>query len=253
MNITNIEAATLRLLQIEARDKGLLVVSGKKGGCWHDGIWNKSPITYADDEIGYAVIKRYGGIDFSVDLDGKLYYEVYYDGPFEYWTVWFHYTLDEVKHIVEDYKFDKYDPSIPKFYGFIRIYEGENQRIYYEIQRSILEEWAEKEDIEFMEIFACRGGRPDYETQSEESAVAMEYDYPEAYDNALFSCKESLKKLREQDVLCVTESNRLDGDYELWKNRFIIKQVASPIKYKMYDYKICPPELPTKEEDDLPF
>lgn len=252
MNITNIEAAELRLLQIEARDKGLLVVSGKKGGCWHDGIWERSPITYTDDEIGYAVVKKYGGIDFSVDLDGKLHCEVYYDGPFECWTVWFHYTLDEVKHMVENYRFDKYDPSTPKFYGFIRIYDEENQRMYYEMQRRILEEWAEKEGIEYAEIFACRGGRPDYESSSMEM-VPMEYMYPEAFDNALFSCEESFKKLRGQDILCVTESNRLDGDYELWKTCFNIKNVASPIKYKMYEYKICPPVLPTKDVDDYPF
>lgn len=251
MNITNFEAISLRGLQMEARDKGLLVAVGRKGGCWHEGICGNTPIVYTDDEIGYAVIKQYGGMNFSVDLDGKLRYEVYHDGPFVNWTVWFRYTLDEVIRIVRNYKFDKYDPDLPRFYGFIRIYEGEAQRLYYEMQRNILEEWAEKEGIEFAEVFVCVGGRPDYTTM--EMPVAMEYDYPEAFDNVLFSCEEGFKKLRGQDILCVTEGNRLDGDYELWKTCFDIKKVAVPNKYKIYDYKICPPKSPVKEDDDLPF
>lgn len=252
MNITNIEAATLRLLQIEARDKGLLVVSGKKRGCWQDGIWDKMAVTYTDDEIGYAVIKRYGGIDFAVDLDGKLHYEFWHDGPFEYWTVWFHYTLDEVKHIVENYKFDIRDSSLPKFYGFIRIYDGENQHIYYDVQNNLLNEWAKREHIEFEDIFVCIGGRPDYESPNSKNFALQEFLFPDAFDNALYSCEEVFKKMRGNDVLCVTDMDRLDGDYQLWKGCFVVNIIEKRLENKIFPYRIVPADL-NVNDNDFPF
>lgn len=85
--MNNIALGRLYELQIEARNKGLLILCGKKDSFLHACSVLGEPVELINDEIGYAVVKRYGGIDFAVEIDGTLLYEVYYDGPFENWTV----------------------------------------------------------------------------------------------------------------------------------------------------------------------
>ena len=63
-------------LQIEARNKGLLILYGKKDSFLYAWSGLGEPVELINDEIGYAVVKRYGGIDFAVEIDGTLLYEV---------------------------------------------------------------------------------------------------------------------------------------------------------------------------------
>lgn len=239
-------------LQSMARSKDLEILCGKKGCGLFDTSCIREPIELADDEIGYAVIKNYAGTTYSVDVDGNLRYETYYDGPFENWTIWFRYSLQEAEQVVESYKFDIRDSSLPKFYGFIRIYDGENQHIYYDVQNNLLNEWAKREHIEFEDIFVCIGGRPDYESPNSKNVALQELLYPDAFDNAIYSCEEGFKKMRCNDVLCVTDMDRLDGDYQLWKGCFVVNIIEKRLENRIFPYRIAPADL-NVNDDNFPF
>lgn len=242
MNIDSKDLVSLRELQLLAMEKGLLVAVGIK-----DSLWQ---FDAADDgEIGYAVVKQIAGIKYAVDKSGRIVYETYCDGPFCNWTIWFRHSLAEAWEIVKNFKMEEKSPDSPKFYGFIRIYEGENKHLYYAIQRMLLEHWAEKNNIQFEEIFGCIGGFAEF--QGEPTNV-YEIDNYDGVCNAMYSCKKFFDKMEANDVLCVTDWGRLDGHMMYWNEIYHILDISMSADGNLLPYIPVPNEL-NNTQDDYPF
>lgn len=228
----------IRDLQLIAQRKGLVLLIGEK-------FYNTTAPEYGKEEIGFAVVKILGGLCFSIWKDGTLYYDRTSDGPYGYWTVTYHYTLEEAEKIIKEYSFEEHFIDNPKFYGLIRVYENEDFFGGYVFQKKMLDDWALRVGVTFAEIFVCRGGFGNYQG---ELLGMKDILYEEGADNLVYSCAELFGKLRDNDVLCVTGSDRLDGDEYWWLDSglgYVINYVSSGCKIK--NYKQAP------ESAELPF
>ena len=241
IKIDNQEFGNLRELQLFAFNKGLLVVAGEINSILQSEIHDNC-------KLGYAVIKQVGGIKFVIDKAGRLNHEYCFDGPYRNWSIGFNQTLDEAREIVNNYK-EESSPDYPKFYGFIRIFEGEDENLYYGVQKMLLEQWAEKNNIRFEEIFGCVGGYAEFQGKP---ANIYECDNYDGICNAMYSCKTNLEKLKDNDVLCITSLDRIDGHPLYWKESYNILDISIDRCSTISKYVEVPQES-NIDTDDFPF
>ena len=192
-------------LRAKAQKKGIDVLAEVKE-------MPDAPRSLVTDNTGwdYAVVKHIGGLDFTISKDGKMYLDYYCDGECRCYTTLYIHSLYEAERIVENY-----NPNIanmPKFYGFIRQYEGEPQVIL-DYQVMALEHFAEKYGIRYETIFGCKGGYVDVQG----GTGGIEVNIP-GIDNVYLSCKRFFDDMdKNGGILCITDRSRLDGDYWVWK------------------------------------
>lgn len=232
----------IRDLQLFAYAKGLVLLMGEK--------YCLSVTPNQDkDVIGFAVLKEVGKHWFAVMPDGQLEYQRWYDGPFGCWTVWYYYSFEEAKKVISEYSFEEHVTDNPKFYGLIRVYENEEFKIEYTYQKKMLDDWALRAGIEYEDIYVCQGGYGKYPGEPSNMAEAL---YPEGAKNLNFSCSELFGKLKSNDVLCITDDDRLDGDIYLWLgNVYLINGVG--VDGKLKKYQEAPEKAVNEEEDGFPF
>lgn len=183
-----------------------------------------------------------------IDKAGRMNYDYFFDGPYRNWTIKFNETLEEAWRIVKSYK-DELSPDYPKFYGFIRIYEGEDESLSYGIQRMLLEHWAERNNIQLEEIFGCVGGYAEFQGEPTNIYESDNYD---GICNAMYSCKTYLDKLKDNNVLCITSLDRIGGHPLYWKEGYNILNISTNSCDAIYKYKEIPPKA-NKDTDDFPF
>lgn len=187
----------------------------------------------------YAVVKHIGGLNFTISQDGGMYLDYYCDGECRCYTVDYIHSLYEAEKIVENY-----DPNIaamPKFYGFIRQYEGEPQEIL-DYQVMALEHFAEKYGIRYETIFGCKGGYA--EVQEGTGGIEDTFNIP-GIDNTYLSCKRFFDDMdKNGGILCITDRSRLDGDYWIWKETTDIMELdrvqyhyGNIMEYQVYEPK----------------
>lgn len=192
-------------------------------------------------EYHYALIKPICGLPFEIMEDGSLYLDYHHDDPhFDHTT--YCYSLCEAEKRVEDY--NESILEMPKFYGFIRQYEGEPHNIL-DYQVIALSYFAEKNGIKYETIFGCKGGPKPQGTGIWAEGV-------DGIVNLHYSCKKFFSEIAERNgILCIVDDSRLDGGYLAWNQIMEILEISnfsydhdSVIAYQEY-------ELGEKSENDL--
>lgn len=205
----------------------------------------------------YAIVKHIGNMTFSINEDCEMFFDYYHDGMYRPGMISYSYSLYEAERIVE--KYNGNIVNMPKFYGFIRQYEGEPHNIL-DYQVMALNHFAEKYGIKYEEIFGCKGGYA--EPQEEGSCIEDTFNIP-GIDNMYHSCEKFFSEMAKNDgFLCIADRSRLDGEYIVWNQDWDIIEVDSvPYnhdnimeyqEYKPEGKNECIPENTPEQEHYIP-
>lgn len=181
-----------------------------------------SALVTNDRKYNYAVVKYICGLDFAITEDGEVYLDYRHDGPYLCHDTIYCYSISEAERMVENY--NENILQMPKFYGFIRQYEGEPHNIL-DYQVIALNYFAEKHSIKYEAIFGCKGGYA--EPQEGGRCIEDTFNIP-GIDNVHRSCEKFFSDIAENDgILCIADRSRLDGDYIAWHQDWDIIEVDS--------------------------
>jgi len=204
-----------------AREKGLLLLEstyGSEAGYPEYGDNNRR---------GFCVVKVIGGQWLTLEDHGSVFQNHGFSNSSVYGTVRFNLTLAQAKEQIMN--FDGIIKNPPKFFAYVRVYDGEPEYFGY-IQCLYLEEFARQNGISYEERFVCIGG-PEF---TEEEG--------KGFDDILDCCEKSLLRLKENpgvSYLVVSDISRLDDELEFWRQTFemvFLCYEEMPIPYKNYGY-----------------